>query len=72
MGTIYSMTVTRVPIDPTFQPPYVVAVVELDEGPRLLTNIVNGECAIGGRVRVVWRDRIDGPPLPLFEPDATI
>jgi uncharacterized OB-fold protein len=26
---------------PGFEPPYVLAVVELDEGPRLLTNIVD-------------------------------
>lgn len=49
-------------------PPYVVALVDLDEGPRLMTRLVNGECAIGDRVKVCWHPRESGPPLPCFEP----
>lgn len=69
-GTVYSLTVTRIPVGPGFKPPYPVALVELDEGPRMLTNIVNGEAAIGDRVRLAWKERDGAPPLPVFEPDA--
>jgi hypothetical protein len=68
-GTVYSMTTVHMEIAPEFPPPYVVAIVELDEGPRLLTNIVGGPCRIGDRVRVTWRERDGAPPLPLFRPE---
>lgn len=37
-GRLFSWTVTHRPVDPAFTPPYVVAVVELEEGPRLVGN----------------------------------
>ena len=41
LGTVYSYTVVHRPVDPAqFQAPYVLAVVHLDEGPHMLTNIV--------------------------------
>jgi uncharacterized OB-fold protein len=64
-GQVYSMTTVRIPVHPGLPPPYVVALVELDEGPRLLTNLV-GDCAIGARVQVRWQER-DDLVLPLFE-----
>lgn len=64
-GTIYSQTIVRVQIRPDLTPPYVVAIVELDEGPRLVTNI-EGESAIGDHVTLAWRDPEEGPPLPIF------
>lgn len=64
-GTIYSMTTVRLEIDPAMPPPYVVALVELDEGPRLLTNVAL-PCAIGDRVEVAWRARDGAPPVPVF------
>jgi hypothetical protein len=67
-GVVYALTEVHMAPGPEFKPPYVVAVVELDEGPRLVTNIVGGAAAIGDRVRVAWRDRAAAPPLPLFEP----
>jgi uncharacterized OB-fold protein len=67
-ATVYSMTTVRVKAAPGFEPPYVVAIVELDEGPRMLTNIERGSTSIGGRVRLAWRDRAPDPPLPVFEP----
>ena len=41
-GRLFSWTVTHRPTDPAFADhlPYVVAVVELDEGPRLVGNLV--------------------------------
>ena len=67
-GTIHSMTTMRLQVLPELPPPYVVALVELEEGPRLLTNIVGGGCAIGDPVRLAWRERAGAPPLPVFEP----
>jgi uncharacterized OB-fold protein len=66
-GTVYSQTTVNIQIAPEFTPPYVVAVVELDEGPRLTTNIVNGDTQIGDKVKVAWRERENAPPLPVFE-----
>lgn len=67
-GVVYSRTEIHMAPGPEFTPPYVLAVVQLNEGPRLVANLVNGTAAIGDPVRVAWRDRADGPPLPVFEP----
>lgn len=67
-GTVVSKTTVRLQVTPEWRPPYVVAIVRLDEGPTLLTNIVDGECGIGGKVKVTWRERADAPPFPVFQP----
>ena len=41
-GTLHSYVINH-RAAPGFNPPYVIAVVELDEGPRLLTNLVDVE-----------------------------
>jgi hypothetical protein len=69
-GTIYSRTVAaKSPRPECFVPPYVVALVRLDEGPLVLTNIV-GEGALDAdcddRVTVTWDPLPDGRNLPLF------
>jgi uncharacterized OB-fold protein len=66
-GWVYSLTTVRIPVHPDLPPPYVVALVDLDEGPRLLTNLV-GECAVGDRVRVHW-ERRDDLVVPVFATD---
>jgi uncharacterized OB-fold protein len=66
-GIIYSITMVHVPVIPELTPPYPVAIVRLDEGPRLTTTIVGAPCGIGDRVRVAWRERPGSPPLPVFE-----
>ena len=38
-GRIYSFSVVHRPATPGFRVPYVVGIVELDEGPRMLTNL---------------------------------
>ena len=65
-GTVYSMTTVRRQLLPEPPVPYIVAVVELDEGPRMLTNIEGEGVQIGDRVQVAWRDRENAPPLPIF------
>lgn len=66
-GVIYSQSVVHLAAIPGFEPPYTVAVVALDEGPHLTTNIIGGASAIGDRVRLAWRPREGMPPLPVFE-----
>jgi uncharacterized OB-fold protein len=39
-GLLYSYVISHLSV-PGFEPPYVIGVVELEEGPRLLTNIVD-------------------------------
>jgi uncharacterized protein len=51
--------------------PYVLAYVELDEGPRVMTNIVAAdaaELAVGLPVEVVFHDTGDASALPRFRP----
>ena len=66
-GTIYSVTTVRVPVMDELKPPYFLALVDLDEGPRLLTNIDGERARIGDRVTVAWRERDGLPPLPIFK-----
>lgn len=50
---------------------YVLALVDLDEGARVLTNIVDADPAsltIGQRVRVVFHEAGDAAALPRFVP----
>lgn len=65
-GVIYTYSVMRrAPV------PYAIAYVTLDEGPTMMTNIV--ECdldaiRIGQRVTVVFKPSDGGPPVPMFKP----
>lgn len=65
-GIVHATTTVHLQVLPDMEPPYVVALVELDEGPRLVTNLVKPAPAIGDRVEVSWRERTDAPPLPVF------
>ena len=65
-AVVYAQTTNRLAVLPELEPPYVVALVDLEEGPRLLTNIVGDPVAIGERVVLDWRERADAPPLPVF------
>jgi len=65
-GTIYSITTVRLPVAPELPPPYQVAIVELAEGPRLLTNVEGQGARIGQAVTLTWRRRDPLPPLPVF------
>lgn len=70
-GTVYSYTVSRIPVSPAYTDdvPYVVALVDLDEGPRVMANIVNCKppwVEIGVRVKVVFQDVTAEVTLPQF------
>ncbi|MDZ7687449.1 MAG: Zn-ribbon domain-containing OB-fold protein [Halobacteriales archaeon] len=73
-GTVYTYTVTHqngAPYDEAT--PYVLAYVELEEGPRVMTNIVGvepDEVSVGQDVSVVFDDTDEGEyALPRFEPE---
>jgi uncharacterized OB-fold protein len=75
-GTLYSFTVVQANAPSAFarDVPYVVAVVRLDEGVQMLTNIV--ECDVttlrcDQPVEVVFVRRDDEFTLPCFRPCAT-
>ena len=72
-ATLTTFTVNHQPWIPGFDPPYIVAIVELEEqqGLRLTTNLVHCEEAdirIGMPVQVTFYDAGDGIFFPLFEP----
>ena len=70
-GTLYSLTTVYRPQRPEFQAPYTVAIVELDEGFHMLTNLVDcaiDEMAIGMRVEVSFRKMSGQITLPMFRP----
>lgn len=71
LGTVYSMsTVHRAPTaDFASLAPYVIALIDLDEGPRMFANIVGPgalETSIGDRVEVAFESRGDGVLMPQF------
>jgi uncharacterized OB-fold protein len=73
-GTVYTYTIVRHPTHYAFagQIPYVLAIVELAEGPRLVTAITGvppQQVHVGQPVRAVFREVADGVTLPYFEPD---
>ena len=73
-ATVASFTINHQKWNPTVEVPYVVALVEIDEDPRirLMTNIVGcppDDVLIGMRVRVRFLEK-DDVFLPLFEPET--
>lgn len=69
-GKVYAYTIThRSPLGDV--PPYIIATVDLDEGARMMVNVVNcgnDEIKTGMPVRVVWVTTGDYQ-YPVFEPD---
>jgi uncharacterized OB-fold protein len=70
-GTVYTFTVTHHPQFPGFPSPFVVALVELEEGPRIVSNLVGtdpSEVSIGMPVEVAFTAVDPELTLPLFRP----
>jgi uncharacterized OB-fold protein len=72
-ATVYAVSIQHAPGNPTMidRVPYVVALVELPEGIRMMTNIVTDDPTsvhVGDRVTVCWESLSDGRKLPQFEP----
>jgi uncharacterized OB-fold protein len=71
-GSVYSFSVVHHPPYEGLVAPYAFAVIELDEGVRMATNVINcpmSDVKIGMRVRVVFKPISENITLPFFEPD---
>ena len=73
-GSVYTYTIAHRPPHPVFaqQCPMAIAIVELAEGPRMMTNIINcdpGDLQVGMSVHVTFEAIDDSDiTLPVFEP----
>ncbi len=73
-GVVYTFTIAHRPPHPVFAShgPLVIAIIELAEGPRLVSNVVGCEPAsvhVGMAVRVAFEQVDDSDVvLPVFEP----
>lgn len=71
LGAIYSFTVCHRSAGPAFAAdvPYVVALVDLAEGPRMMTRIIGDPAAvaIGRTVKVRFERQTETIVLPFFE-----
>ena len=64
LGTVYAVSVHH------GEEPYAVALVDIAEGVRMMSNIVGPgalEARVGDAVRVAWEPLSDGRNLPVFE-----
>ncbi len=71
-GVLWSYVIHHRPV-PGFTPPYAIAVVQLDEGPRLMTNIVDcpqtpEALQLDMKLQVAFHKLDDEITLPLFRP----
>jgi len=76
MGTVHSFTIIRRASVPEYNErvPYVVALIDLAEGPRLMANIVGPDAlqtALGDEVVVEFEQRGAGAKVPQFRRRAS-
>jgi len=76
-GTVYSYGIVHHPDPPGIiedeELPVIGAVIELDEGPRMVTNLTNAEIDdvdIGDEVNVVFEQYNEEVTIPQFEPSG--
>ena len=72
-GTLYSYIINHRPRPDMGSEPHSIAVVQLDEGPRMMTNIINcpqtpEALVLDMPVSVVFETQNEQITLPLFEP----
>ena len=70
-GSVYSFVVNHYPQVPAFDYPLAVGLIELEEGTRLVANIVEidpSAIEVGMRVEVVFIDHDEDLSLPAFRP----
>ena len=75
-GSVYSFTIPYHPAHPSFAEdgPYILAIIELEEGWRMNSNVINIDpqaVQIGMPVEVVWDDVTPEITLPKFQPRGT-
>ena len=71
-GTVHSYTIIRRSPLAAFNSrvPYVVALIDLDEGPRMVSNILGADALdvkIGDAVQVIFEEREGGGKVPQFK-----
>ena len=71
-ATLYSYVINHTPV-PGFTPPYAIAVVELEEGPRMMTNIVDcpqtpEALQLDMPLEITFQKLDEQITLPLFRP----
>ena len=72
-GEVHTFTVVHRPVSEAWadDAPYVIAMIQLDEGPVMMSNVVDcspDDVRIGLPVEVVFRDLAEGVTLPYFRP----
>lgn len=72
-ATLYTWSVVRVNDLPPFggRVPYVAAVVDLDEGPRMMSNVVDcdfDDLEVGMPLEVAFREESEDVTVPVFRP----
>ncbi|MFC3454411.1 bifunctional MaoC family dehydratase N-terminal/OB-fold nucleic acid binding domain-containing protein [Amycolatopsis speibonae] len=70
-ATLYSYVVAHHPRHPAFEYPLLIALVELGEGTRLITDLTGvtaDEVTIGMALELDWQEAGDGLVLPAFRP----
>jgi hypothetical protein len=72
-GTVYSFTIVRRPRHPAFREkvPYVVAIIALEEGVKMMSNVINidvEKVKCGLPVEVVFEKINEEITLPKFQP----
>lgn len=70
-GTVHSFSIVHRAPSPAFQArtPYVIALIDLAEGPRMMANIVGPnalDVRIDDRVAVLFEERAGGAKVPQF------
>ena len=74
-GKLYSFEIAHRALNPNFkiEPPYILAMIELEEGPRMMSNLINidpdpAKVKCDMPVEVVFEKQTDDVTLPLFQP----
>lgn len=69
-GRVYSFVMPRHPQWPWFDGPYIVALVELEEGTRIVSNLtdVDADAVTIGMPVEAYVEHFDGVSLPQFRP----
>jgi uncharacterized OB-fold protein len=75
-AVVYAVTVENKPMNPAINggERYTIALVDLAEGPRMMTNVFGcppDDVHIGMPVQLAWEPLSDGRHLPTFKPATT-
>jgi uncharacterized OB-fold protein len=72
-GSLYSYAILHHPRSPRFEYPVLAALVDLDEGVRIVSNLVGvapADIRIGMRLTVDFEPTTEEGAVPVFRPDA--